>query len=93
MNVDEKSLETVFLIAIWQSKTLFLTIFLSSFIESINFFDCRLSGVILIPSTWGKGITNFLLADPECFIPQTAIYTTADDKFLPSLLFARGEKS
>ena len=30
----------------WQSKTLFLTIF-STFVESINVFDCHLSGVFL----------------------------------------------
>ena len=29
----------------WQSKTLFLMILFSKFLESIHFFDCRLSGV------------------------------------------------
>ena len=51
-NVDKKSLETGFSIAIcrhngdkWQSKTLFLSIFnpRSSIVDSV--FDCRLSGV------------------------------------------------
>ena len=51
-NVDQKSMETVFSIAIchqcgdkWQSKTLFLSIFdpHSSFVDSV--FDCRLPGV------------------------------------------------
>ena len=53
MNVDQKSLEIEFLIAIcrltgdkWQSKTLILAIFgpCSSFVKSV--FDCPLSGVI-----------------------------------------------
>ena len=53
-NVDKKSLETEFCIAIcrhtgdkWQSKTLFLSIFdpRSSIVDRV--FDCRLSGVIL----------------------------------------------
>ena len=53
MNVDKKSIETVFLIAIcrhtgdkWQSKTLFLSIFdpRSSIVDSV--FDRRLPGVI-----------------------------------------------
>ena len=52
-NVDKKSIETVFSIAIcrhtgdkWESKTLFLSIFdpLSSFVD--NVFDCRLPGVV-----------------------------------------------
>ena len=52
-NVDQKWLETEFLIAIcrhtgdkWQSKTLFLSIFdpCSSIVD--NIFDCRLPGVI-----------------------------------------------
>ena len=52
-NVDQKSLETEFLIAIfrhtgnkWQSKTLFLSIFdpRSSIVDSV--FDCRLPGVL-----------------------------------------------
>ena len=45
-NADPKSLETVFSIAIyrksgekWQSKTPFLTIFLSTFVDSFNVFD------------------------------------------------------
>ena len=51
-NVDKKTLETVFLIAIcrpsgdkWQSKSLFLSIFdpRSSIVD--NIFDCRLSEV------------------------------------------------
>ena len=53
-NVDQKSLETVFYIAIcrlagdkWQSKTLFLMIFgsRSSIVNSV--FDCHLSDVII----------------------------------------------
>ena len=54
-NADQKSLETVFSIAIcrqsvdkWQSKTLFLMIFVSTFVDSINVFDCRLSGVCMV---------------------------------------------
>ena len=52
-NVDQKSIETEFSIAIcrhtgdkWQSKTLFLSIFdpRSSIVDSV--FDCRLPGVI-----------------------------------------------
>ena len=52
-NVDHKSIETVFLIAIcrptgdeWQSKTMFLSIFYprSSIVD--NVFDCHLPGVI-----------------------------------------------
>ena len=50
--MDQKSLETVFLIAIccqsgdkWQSKTLFLAIVDLRLLDSINVFDCRLSGV------------------------------------------------
>ena len=46
-NEGQKSLETVFSIAIWQSKTLFLTLFLSTFVDSINVFVCRLSGVMM----------------------------------------------
>ena len=54
-NVDQKSLETEFSIAIyrhtgdkWQSKTLFLSIFdpRSSIVDS--FFDCRLPGVAIV---------------------------------------------
>ena len=53
--VDQKSIETVFLIAIcrrtgdkWPSKTLFLSIFdrCSSIVDSV--FDCRLPGVIIV---------------------------------------------
>ena len=53
VDIDQKSIETEFLIAIcrlsgdkWQSKTLFLAIFdpLSSIVNSI--FDCHLSGVL-----------------------------------------------
>ena len=52
MNVDHKSIETVFSIAIcrhigdkWQSETLFISIFdpRSSIVDSVS--DCRLSGV------------------------------------------------
>ena len=50
-NVDQKSIETVFSIAIcrptgdkWQSKTLFLSIFDPC--SSLVVFDCRLSGVV-----------------------------------------------
>ena len=49
MNADLKSLETMLLIAIchqMQSKTLFLKIFLSTFIGSINIFNCHLSSVL-----------------------------------------------
>ena len=54
-NVDQKSLETEFSIAIcrhtgnkWQSKTLFLSIFdpRSSIVDSV--FDCRLPGVAIV---------------------------------------------
>ena len=54
MNADNKLLETVFVIAICclsdykqQSKILLLTI-LTTFVDSINVFDCRLSSVFLI---------------------------------------------
>ena len=54
-NVDQKSIETEFIIAIcrhtgdkWQSKTMFLSIFdpRSSIVK--NVFDCRLPGVIIL---------------------------------------------
>ena len=54
-NIDHKSIETVFSIAIcrptgdkWQSKTLFLSIFYrhSSIVD--NVFDCRLPGVLMV---------------------------------------------
>ena len=54
-NVDQKSIETVFSIAIcrhtgdkWESKTLFLSIFdpRSSIVD--NVFDCRLPGVVSV---------------------------------------------
>ena len=55
MNVDQKSLETEFLIAIcrptgdkWQSKTLFISIFYPCLSIFKSVFDCRLSGVVLI---------------------------------------------
>ena len=53
MNIDQKSLETEFLIAIcrqlgdkWRSKTLFLAIFdpCSSIVKSV--FDCHIPGVM-----------------------------------------------
>ena len=51
-NTDQKWLETVFSIAIccqssdkWQSKTV-TSDYLSTFLDSIDVFDCRLSGVI-----------------------------------------------
>ena len=50
-NADQKSIETVFSIVIccqcgdkWQSKTLFLTIFLSTFLDSVDVFR--------LPPTW-----------------------------------------
>ena len=46
MDADKKLLETVLLIAICHWK-LFLTIFFSTFIDSINIFNCRLPGVII----------------------------------------------
>ena len=49
MNVDQKSIETVFLIAIcrqwgdkWQLKTLFLLIFLFTFLNDIGIFHCHI---------------------------------------------------
>ena len=54
-NVDKKSLETEFLIAICrttgnkrQTKTLFLPIFDSSSLIVKSVFDCRLRGVIMV---------------------------------------------
>ena len=51
-NANQKSIETVFSIAICRqcgdklrSKTLFLTIFFSMFLDSIGILDCRLLGV------------------------------------------------
>ena len=51
MNAGQISLQPVFSIAIcrqsgdkWQSKTLFL-LFWSTFVDNIDVFDCRLSGV------------------------------------------------
>ena len=72
-NVDQKSLETEFSVAIWrhtgdklQSKTLFLSIFdpCSSIVDSV--FDCRLPGEMLALSymcifllqTWRKIIVK-----------------------------------
>ena len=53
--IDQKSIETVFSIAIchhtgdkWQSKTLFLSIFDARSLIVDNVFDCRLPGVLLI---------------------------------------------
>ena len=50
-NIDKKTLETVFLIAVcrqsgdkWQSKLVYSD-FLSKSVNSINIFDCRLSSV------------------------------------------------
>ena len=54
-NVDQRLIETVYLIAIchetgdkWQSKTLFLSVFdlCSSSVD--NVFDCHLSGVLMV---------------------------------------------
>ena len=52
-NIDQKSLETDFLIAIcrltgdkWQSKTLYLPIFDPRSLIDKSLFDCRLPGVI-----------------------------------------------
>ena len=65
-----KLLETVFAIAIcrqsgykWQWKTLFLTIFDLPFIDIINVFYCRLSGVIIYVIS-----TNISLSGPCHFL-------------------------
>ena len=54
-NVDQKSLETEFLIVIcrptgdkWQSKTLFLAVFVPRSSIGKGVFDCRLSGVSMV---------------------------------------------
>ena len=61
-NIDQKSLETEFLIAIcqpkgdkWQSKTLFLAIFdqYSLIVKSV--FNCRISGVSMAPTVFSNG--------------------------------------
>ena len=64
MNADNKLLETVFVIAICclsdykqQSKILLLTI-LTTFVDSINVFDCRLSSVFLI--YWRRSQNNLI---------------------------------
>ena len=53
-NVDQKRLESEFSIAIcrpiggkWQSKSLFLSNFVSALVDYFSVFDCRLSGVVL----------------------------------------------
>ena len=58
-NLDQKSLETVFLIAIcrligdkWQSKTLFLAIFDPHLSIVMSNFDCRLSSVSIGPNNF-----------------------------------------
>ena len=54
MNADNKLLETVFLIAICclsdykQKSKILLLQYLTTFVDSINVFDCRLSSVFLI---------------------------------------------
>ena len=55
MNVDKKIARNSVSIAIclqsgdkWQLKTLFLMIFLSTFVDSNNVFNCRLSGVEIV---------------------------------------------
>ena len=52
MNASQISLQQVFSIAnfrksgdLWQSKTLFFSLFWSTFVDNIDVFDCRLSGV------------------------------------------------
>ena len=69
MNADNKLLETVFVIAICcqsdykqQSKIL-----LTTFVDSINVFDCRLSSVFLI--YWRRSQNNLIqgLGVISCF--------------------------
>ena len=63
--MDQKSLETVFSLVIcrqsgnkWQSKTLFLMIFLSTFVDSINVIECRLSGVMMLDEKYNVSQIN-----------------------------------
>ena len=63
-----KALETAFSVAIcrqsgdkWQPKTLFL-LFLSTFVDIINVFDCRLSGVKKSGEFRLKRLGRFVLA-------------------------------
>ena len=53
MNADNKLLETVFVIAIcclsdYKQQSKILSQYLTTFVDSINVFDCRLSSVFLI---------------------------------------------
>ena len=73
-NVDQKWLETEFLIAIcrqcgnkWQSKTLFLLIFdpRSSIVDSV--FDCCLPGVVLL-------FQGRYIQDGRCFLPKARFW-------------------
>ena len=75
-NADHISLETVFFLAIcrhsgekWQSKTLFLTIFLSTFVDSINVFHCCLSGVFK-PNGLSQPyqLEDFIFQSKDCWV-------------------------
>ena len=64
-NVDQKSLETEFSIAIcrhtgdkWQPKTLFLSIFDPRLLIVDSIFDCRLPGVM--PFCWNNIVNRVL---------------------------------
>ena len=79
MNLDQKSIETVFLIAIcnltgdkWKLKTLFLSIFdpRSSIVYYV--FDCRLPGVVMM--NW-------------CKVLQNTYFTTSCDILFSRLMF------
>ena len=80
-NVDKKSLETEFSIAIcrhigdkWQSKTLFLSSFdpRSSIVDSV--FICRLPGVVHVSLEVWQSFCNYAvdehLSDPTRFHPR-----------------------
>ena len=63
MNADNKLLETVFVIAIcclsdYKQQSKILLQYLTTFVDSINVFDCRLSSVFLI--YWRRSQNNLI---------------------------------
>ena len=98
MDADQKSIETAFSIVIcrqsgdkWRSKTLFLTFFLSTFIDSIDVFDCRLPGVkMFILCVLDDVITQFLsileICRPKVYIGVIVVYSQTIEKCNPCAL-------
>ena len=72
MNADNKLLETVFVIAIcclsdYKQQSKIMLQYLTTFVDSINVFDCRLSSVFLI--YWRRSQNNLIqgLGVISCF--------------------------